>query len=308
MMKNFRTLFLLGLSLVLLVSCNPKQTDDLNLDGLNQVSQYESRPFDDVKRAGVFYQIFVRSFADSNGDNIGDINGITAKLDYLHDLGVTGIWLTPIHPSGSYHGYDVMDYTDIDPLFGTLEDFDRLLSEAHARNIRVILDYVINHASINHPYYKAASQSLTSSYRDYFIFSKDPAQDIADGNIAMIATEGGSGYESGQWYDVFSGTKSYKYHSHFWTGSFVDWNYGPVENARESGAYQYIVESAKFWLDRGVDGFRLDAVKHIYHNATSDENPEFLRMFYEDLNSYFTGKSFFNEPLYMIGEVLSEHN
>ena len=125
---------------------------------------------------------------------------------------------------------------------------------------------------------------------------------------SLIAKEGASGYEEGQWYDVFSGTKSYKYHSHFWTGSFVDWNYGPVETAEESGAFKYIVESAKFWIDRGVDGFRLDAVKHIYHDAISDENPEFLRKFYEELNSYFADKSYFNEPLYMIGEVLSEHN
>ena len=164
-MKHLKFYFLFCLSLFFLVSCQPTQNTDLDLDGLKQFSQYESRSFDGEKRAGVFYQIFVRSFADSNGDKIGDINGITAKLDYLDDLGVTGLWLTPIHPSGSYHGYDVENYTEIDPIYGTLEDFDRLLAEAHKRDIRIILDFVINHAGINHPYYKDwKSKRMNSSH------------------------------------------------------------------------------------------------------------------------------------------------
>ena len=109
-------------------------------DVVDKVSQYEARKFDGEKRAGVFYEIFVRSFADSDGDGIGDLNGITAKLDYLDDLGVSGIWLTPIHPSDSYHGYDVIDYKGINADFGTMDDFERLIAEAHKRDIRVILD------------------------------------------------------------------------------------------------------------------------------------------------------------------------
>jgi 1,4-alpha-glucan branching enzyme len=125
-------------------------------DIVDKVSQYEAREFDGEKRAGVFYEIFVRSFADSDGDGVGDLNGITAKLDYLDDLGVSGIWLTPIHPSDSYHGYDVIDYKGVKEEYGTMADFERLIAEAHKRDILVILDYVLNHSSKLNPWFKAA--------------------------------------------------------------------------------------------------------------------------------------------------------
>ena len=298
------------LSLLLLcTACVDEQIDNpVEKDGLAGVSQYASREFDGVKRADIFYEIFIRSFADSNGDGVGDLRGITEKLDYLDGLGVKGIWITPMFPSHSYHGYDVLDYEAIHPVFGTLEDFDELIAEAHRRDIRVVLDFVMNHTSREHPWFQAACQADTSQYRSYFIFSENPQVDIRDGKIDMIATEGASGYDGGQWFSVPHGTTSFKYHSHFWTDWFADINYGAVETAEQSDAYKAMIKAAKFWIDRGVDGFRLDAVKHIYHNATSDENPKFLRKFYDELAAYFTSKSYFSEPLYMIGEMLSEHN
>jgi len=116
----------------------------------------------------VCYEIFVRSFADSNGDGLGDINGITAKLDYLKNLGVDALWLTPVSKSPSYHKYDVTDYKSIDPEYGTLDDYKRLISEAHKRGILIFKDFVINHSSSQHPWFLAAKASKTSPYRDYY--------------------------------------------------------------------------------------------------------------------------------------------
>ena len=122
---------------------------------------------------GVWYEIFVRSFQDSDGDGVGDLAGVTSRLDYLAELGITGIWLMPIHPSPSYHGYDVEDYYAINPEYGTLEDFQRLLDEAHQRNIRVIIDFVPNHSAVTHPWFIAAA-SGDPAYRDHYVWSDDP--------------------------------------------------------------------------------------------------------------------------------------
>ena len=131
----------------------------------------ESVYMDDPWPYGVTYEIFVQSFADSNGDGIGDIPGMTAKLDYLADLGVQGVWLMPISPSPSYHKYDVTDYRGIHPDYGTMDDFKRFVSEAHKRNIRVIIDLVVNHTSSEHPWFKPAAADKYSRYRDYYIWA-----------------------------------------------------------------------------------------------------------------------------------------
>ena len=122
----------------------------------------------------VYYEIFVRSYADSNGDGVGDFNGITSKLDYLQSLGIGGIWLMPIHPSPSYHGYDVTDYYAVNPEYGTLDDFKRLLNEAHKRNIRVIIDLVLNHSSSQHPWFQSAMSDINSPYRDWYLWADAP--------------------------------------------------------------------------------------------------------------------------------------
>jgi glycosidase len=263
--------------------------------GGGSVSQYEAREWDGQKRAGVFYEVFVRSFADSNGDGIGDLDGVTAKLDYLDQLGVAGIWLTPIFTSQSYHGYDVENYTAINPAYGTMTDFDEMLAKAHSLGIKVVLDFVINHTSKNHPWFVDASGSVDSPYRNWYLFSTNPAAEIPAGQVPMTQW-----YNSGEWRTLSSGTTSYRY-----MGMFSDWmpeiNYGPVETAENSAPFKAICDAGRFWLAKGVDGFRLDAVKHIYQDENSSENPEFLKKFYNELKNT-------KSDIYMIGEMLSEHN
>ncbi len=257
-------------------------------DIVDKVSQYEARAFDGEKRAGVFYEIFVRSFADSDGDGVGDLNGITAKLDYLDDLGVSGIWLTPIHPSDSYHGYDVIDYKGIKDEYGTMEDFERLLAEAHKRDIRVILDYVLNHSSKLNPWFLEACADKNSPYRDFYNFSSED--------------------HSGQWgWHKVNGSNDW-YFGDF-DSSMPDLNYGPAASCASNATFQALVDAAKFWIDKGVDGFRLDAVKHIYSDQYSNENPTFLNTFYTTLNQYFQGKSALGyKDLYMVGECWLDMN
>ncbi|MGN6118813.1 MAG: alpha-amylase family glycosyl hydrolase, partial [Rhodanobacter sp.] len=134
--------------------------------------------------SGVWYEIFVRSWVDTNGDGIGDLNGVTAKLDYLQSLGVSGIWLMPINPSPSYHGYDITDYRAINPQYGTMADFERLVREAHKRGIKVIMDLVINHTSNESPWFKAA-RDPHSKYRDWYSWAT-PKTDLK----AISATGG----------------------------------------------------------------------------------------------------------------------
>lgn len=257
-------------------------------DVVDKVSQYEARKFDGKKRAGVFYEIFVCSFADSDGDGVGDLNGITAKLDYLDDLGVSGIWLTPIHPSDSYHGYDVIDYKGIKAEYGDMEDFERLISEAHKRNIRVILDYVLNHSSKLNPWFLEACADENSPYRNFYNFSSEDHSN-----------------QHG-WHKV-NGSNDW-YFGDF-DSSMPDLNYGPAASCATNPTFLALVDAAKFWIDKGVDGFRLDAVKHIYDNQTSNENPTFLNAFYTTLNQYFQGKSVLGyKDLYMVGECWMGHS
>lgn len=134
----------------------------------------------------VYYEIFVRSFADSNGDGIGDLNGITDNLDYLVNLGITAVWLMPINPSPSYHGYDVTDYYDINPDYGTLDDFQNLIDQAHSRGIEIIMDLVINHTSDQHPWFLSAKSSVNSPYRDYYIWNGNTAYSTFVGGMVDL--------------------------------------------------------------------------------------------------------------------------
>ena len=201
----------------------------------------------------VFYEIFVRSFKDSNGDGIGDINGLIEKLDYLQDLGVTGLWLMPIHPSPSYHGYDVKDYYTINPDYGTLDDFKRLVAEAKQRNIGIIIDYVLNHTSNEHPWF-IASQDPQSPYRDWYVWSKtDPGQ--------------------AHWHRASSGDYYYGY---FWEG-MPDLNYAALEVTEKMN------DVARFWLqDIGVDGLRLDAAKYLIEEGTVIQNSDSTHGWYKN--------------------------
>lgn len=373
----------------------------------------------DNSTSGITYQLLVYSFADSDGDGVGDFNGIASKLDYLKEMGVGALWLSPIHPAGSYHGYDVLDYTAVNPEYGTEEDFRNLVARAHEKGIRIYLDYVLNHTSVNHPWFLSAKASTESEYRDYYIFSQDPQADIRAGKVPMLASESNGGYDSGQWYSIVSdggeepmkvkftlkwgnsptltieevttltnngtqnsgkylyygngsmvefysnGTNTYTvsldlstswgvlvrtskttwdggskwgapagsnrlewgkalrlsssdaqdillpnmsslfYHSHFWTPSFADLNFGSAATCENSPAFKAVTEAADKWIRMGVDGFRLDAVKHIYHHAGTDENPTFLRKFYDRCNATYHACGH-TDDIYMVGEHFSE--
>ncbi|HEX2990211.1 MAG TPA: alpha-amylase family glycosyl hydrolase [Anaerolineales bacterium] len=211
----------------------------------------------------VFYEIFVRSFRDSDGDGIGDFNGIIEKLDYLDDLGIKGIWLMPINPSPSYHGYDVTDYYAVNPDYGSIEDFKRLLDEAHKRDIRIIMDLVLNHTSAQHPWFKSA---LTpgSEYREWYVWSEtDP------GYLGPWGAQAWHRASNGQYY-----------YGIFWD-QMPDLNYNTPAVREESK------KIASFWLDDvGVDGFRLDAVRYLAEDeALADSSANHL--FLEEWGTYY---------------------
>lgn len=211
----------------------------------------------------IFYEIFVRSFYDSKGDGIGDLNGITQKLDYLQQLGIGGLWLTPFHPSPSYHKYDVMDYYAVDPQYGTVEDFRRLVSEAHKRNILVLLDLVVNHTSWHHPWFRAAAQN-DRKYRDYYVWEKDPPE-TKEGGWYYAKDEAGNLIEDE------------KYYAYFWRG-MPDLNFDNPEVRKE------IINVGLWWLkETGVDGYRLDAAQHVYDPNHPSKNVEWWTEFSDAL-------------------------
>lgn len=195
----------------------------------------------------VFYEIFVRSFYDSNGDGIGDLNGIIEQLDYLNDgdpntssdLGITGIWLMPIHPSPSYHGYDVTNYFDVNPDYGTLSDFERLVAEAHRRGIRIIIDLVVNHTSREHPWFVHAQQP-GSSWHDWYRWSATDPHTIGPWGQQV-------------WHRAANGEF---YYGVFWEG-MPDLNY---DNPAVVAEMETIM---RFWLELGIDGFRVDGARYV---------------------------------------------
>jgi len=207
----------------------------------------------------VFYEIYPRSFADSNNDGIGDLNGITAKLDYLKDLGVDAIWISPCFPSPQVDfGYDVSDYENIDPMYGTLADFDKLASEAKQRGIHLILDFVVNHTSDQHPWFLDSKSSRTSEHRDWYIWR--------DGR--------GAGQPPNNWTSEFGGsawkydptTKQYYYHYFYAAQPDLNWRNPQVETA--------MFDVTRWWYKRGVSGFRLDAVDTLFEDPNLKDNPE----------------------------------
>ena len=209
-------------------------------------------------RHAVFYEIYPRSFADSNNDGIGDLNGITAHLDYLKHLGVDALWITPCFPSPQVDfGYDVSDYESIDPAYGTLADFDRLVAEARKRNIRIVLDFVLNHTSDRHPWFQDSRASRTSAKRDWYIW-KDPSAPGQPPN------NWGSVFGDSAW-QLDPATGQYYLHQFDVKQPDLNWRNPEVEDA--------MLEIARFWFKRGVAGFRLDAVDRIYEDPDFRDNP-----------------------------------
>jgi alpha-glucosidase len=198
----------------------------------------------------VFYQIYPRSFADSDGDGIGDLPGIISRLDYLRDLGVDAIWLSPHYPSPQADcGYDIADYTGVAPEYGTLDDFRRFLYGAHQRGLRVILDLVLNHTSDQHPWFIESRASRDNPRRDWYVW-RDGKGDGPPNN--WLSAFGGSAWE----YDPATG--QYYYHAFLKQQPDLNWRNPQVKGA--------MFDAARFWLDLGVDGFRLDAIGTIYED------------------------------------------
>lgn len=254
------------------VTDTPENTDN---QSISYAYEQELNIIDDNYRN--YYEIFVYSFSDSDGDGIGDMNGIISKLDYIKDMGFNGIWLMPIMPSPTYHKYDVSDYYSIDPKYGTLEDFQNLITECHNRGIRLIIDYVFNHTSTRHPWFQDAVNYLKTLEEGqepdltqcpsvaYYYFTKEK--------------KGNSYYKAG-------GTDWY-YEGVFWD-QMPDLALGNQELRAE------LEKNAKFWLDMGVDGFRLDAVKE-YYTGDTGKNIEVLQWFSDYVSSV-------NPEAFVVGE------
>lgn len=209
-------------------------------------------------KGAAIYQIYPRSFADSNGDGIGDLNGITAHLDHIASLGVDAIWLSPFFTSPMKDfGYDVADYRDVDPIFGTLEDFDALIARAHALGLRVIIDQVYSHTSNEHAWFQQSRASRSGDKADWYVWA-DAKPD---------------GSPPSNWQSVFGGpawtwdARRQQYYMH----NFLSEQ--PQLNGHNPAVQQELLDTARFWLDRGVDGFRLDAINFAMHDPALTDNP-----------------------------------
>ena len=372
-------------------------------------------PFDGTKRSNTTYQLLVYTFADSDGDKIGDFKGIQNKLDYLDELGVNALWLSPIHPSDSYHGYDITDYNAVNPVFGTETDLENLINAAHAKNIKIYLDYVLNHSGKGNPWFTEAISNPDSQYRNWYLISTNPSLDISNGRIPSV-----SSYNPDLWHARSYGEIGYSGRLHFalkvsggkpqsitvttstatvqasnsdstvkfwiyfgdnklfrlyktndtlyeitldfssdwgflvrtsdtawgtdkwgastganiitfgtalnlnnstaaditfgggtvyYYGAFGSWmpdfNYGEYASAETSGAFKALAASVDKWIDLGIDGLRLDAVRFIYEKNSKTANPAFLRKWYNRCNTKFHAAGH-TEDIYMVGEAWME--
>ena len=402
-MRKFR--FILAIAPVILLSCGKDPKPEEN---------YILQPYETgTKQGNITYQLLIYSFADSDGDKIGDFNGIRSKLDYLDALGVSALWLSPAHPADSYHGYDVQDYAALNPKYGTEDDFKALIDAAHEKGIKIYMDYVLNHTGKGNVWFTEAKRNPSSDKFNWYHFSADPSADIAAGKFPMLTS-----YYSKEWHDVAVGDIGYKGRLHFkvdfsgdaktltvtaadaavqesnsdtsaqmflwigepgklfrlyrtaekvyeitldvdtpwgvlvrtsdttwdggtkwgapsgknvltfgqplelsntdaqdilfgapadmkFQGAFGSWmpdlNFGPVSTAASSGPFMALAETADKWIGLGVDGLRLDAVKHIYSAERGTENPDFLKLWYDRCNTTF--RKSHDSDIYMVAEV-----
>ncbi len=214
-------------------------------------------------RDGVIYQIYPRSFMDSNGDGVGDLPGITSRLDYIASLGVDALWLSPINTSPMYDfGYDIADYEDIDPIFGTRADFEKLIAEAHKRNLKVMMDLVINHSSHLHKWFQESRTSRDNPKADWYIWQNPLPGNKPPNN--WTSAFGGGGWE---WDET---RQQFYYHMFLKEQPDVNWR-----NPELRGAMMNMI---RFWLDKGVDGFRLDVANAYFKDAKLRDNPPYLSL------------------------------
>ncbi|MBR5660329.1 MAG: alpha-amylase [Bacteroidales bacterium] len=369
--------------------------------------------YDGNRRASTTYQLLIYSFADSDGDGIGDFKGIQERLEYLDFLGVSAIWLSPAHPSSSYHGYDVDDYSTVNPLFGTEEDFKNLVDAAHARGIKIYMDYVLNHSGKGNAWFKEALADPSSPYRDYYFFSTNPSVDyksfpmlkgttyqagewkqatsgspklkisktdeavtkgtatwnlymwqdgVGDKSVKFVDKGDGTYYLvmeiSGKWGVLvrkyadwqagskfgasgngtmtegqnmnlvadgadmwFTGSGRYKIElsdvsteTLYYMGCFSDWmpdlNYGDVSQAENNACFQDLAASADKWINLGIDGFRLDAVKHICGGINSfshSSNQILLKKWYDRCNATYKAAGH-SDNIFMVAEEWDSHD
>ncbi|MBU0997517.1 MAG: alpha-amylase [Firmicutes bacterium] len=253
---------------VAFISCTPKDP-----------TVEEANPKNDT-----YYEVFVRSFADSDGDGIGDFNGITDKLSYFQTIGITGLWLMPINPSPSYHGYDVTDYYDVNSDYGTMEDFDNLISTASSMGIKIMMDMVFNHTSNQHPWFLAALDG-DEKYQDYYVFI-----DKSSNTSSVLGSWG-----QNIWHTI----DDMKYCGYFS-------NTMPDLNMYSDAVKEEILNISKFWIDKGVSGFRLDAAHHYFGDneyLLMDnnylDNVVYLKHYKQDIDEY-------TDNFYLIGEIYIE--
>ncbi len=250
-------------------------------------------------QTGVIYQVYPRSFQDTNGDGVGDLKGVISRLDYLQWLGITAVWLSPIYPSPMKDfGYDISDYEGIHPIFGNIEDFDELLAEVHKRGMKLILDFVPNHTSDQHPWFIESRSSKTNAKRDWYIWC-DAA---ADGGFPnnWLSVFGGPAWE---WDEA---TKQFYYHAFLKEQPDLNWRNPAVEKA--------MFDTLRFWLEKGVDGFRVDVMWHMIKDKNFRDNPvnheyESHQATYEQLLPvYSTDQPEVHEVVARMRSLLDEYN
>jgi glycosidase len=254
-MRSTRCLSLLGAAALAACANNPPSSPGAEQPPASEANTLQPPAGDAWYRGAVFYEVFVRSFQDSNGDGVGDLRGLISRLDYLNDgnpetktdLGVDALWLMPIFDSPSYHGYDVVDYERIEPDYGTLEDFQELCEQAHRRGMRVILDFVINHTSARHPWFIDAASSPSSPRRDWYQWR--------DNNPGW--NQPWSTFTSGPTWHALNGAY---YYGVFWGGM-------PDLNLATPAVREEVKRLATLWLERGADGFRLDAARYLIETS-----------------------------------------
>lgn len=249
-----------------------------------QSPQPQAEPSPTPTGYDVNYEVFVQAFADSDGDSIGDLPGLIAQLDYLESLHVDALWLMPVHPSPSYHKYDVVDYRAIHPDYGSMDDYRRLVEEAHRRGIKIILDLVVNHSSDQHPWFQAAKAGPDDPYRDYYVWADFDSirEEIEKKEVSEDSDN------LTQWHPLPG--QDERYYGFFWRG-MPDLNFDHPQVRAE------IYAIGRFWLEQvGVDGFRLDAARHIYPSDEQEKSHQFWEEFRAEMHKA-------NPEVYLVGEV-----